>query len=126
LNIALWVVQGFLAVAFLGAGMLKLLKQRSALAAQPQMGWAGDFTDGQVKGIGVAEVLGAFGLILPWALNIDPVLTPLAAVGLAIIMAGAVATHRRRKESIAPPAILGVLCMSVAVWRFLQLGGTGA
>ena len=125
MNIALWVVQGLLAVAFLGAGMLKLVKQRTWIAAQPQLGWAGDFSDGQVKGIGVAEVLGALGLVLPWGLGIDPVLTPIAAAGLAIVMAGAVATHRRRGESIVPPALLGVLCMVVAVSRFMQLSGTG-
>jgi len=122
-NTALWVIQGFLAVAFLGTGLLKLVKERSWIAAQPKLGWAGEFTDMQVRGIGIAEVLGAFGLVLPWALGIAPVLTPIAAVGLTVDMAGAVATHRRRHEPIAPPALLGVLATVVAVGRFLDLGG---
>lgn len=126
MNIALWVVQGLLAVAVLGSGMFKLVKQRAWIAAQPKLGWAADFTDTQVRGIGIAEVLGGLGLVLPWGLEIDPVLTPIAAVGLAIIMSGAVATHRRRGEPIAPPAVLGVLCMVVAVGRFIQLSGLRA
>lgn len=121
MNIALWVIQGFLAVAFLGTGLLKLVKQRSWIAAQPKLGWAADFTDAQVKAIGIAETLGAVGLVLPWALGIAPVLTPVAAAALTLDMAGAVATHRRRHEPIAPAALLGVLAIVVAAGRFMDL-----
>jgi hypothetical protein len=121
MNTVLWVIQGLLAAAFLMAGMMKLVRPRAALAANPMMGWAGDFTDAQVKGIGVAEVLGAIGLVVPWATGIDPVLTPIAALGLDFIMGGAIATHARRKESFVPPAVLGFLCVVVAVFRFVEL-----
>ena len=126
MNIALWVIQGFLCLAYLGTGLLKLVKQRTWIASQPRLGWANDFTDGQVRGIGVVETLGALGLVLPWALRIAPVLTPIAALGLVLIMAGAIATHRRRKEPITPPAFLSVLCLFVAVGRFLDLTGRAA
>ena len=85
------------------------------------MDWVDDFSDGQVKGIGVLELLGALGLVLPWALGIAKVLTPVAAVGLALVMVGAVVTHVRRKEPPAVPALLGVVAVVVAVLRFTQL-----
>ena len=65
---------------------------------QTTMGWVEDFSGGTVKAIGALEVLAAIGLILPWWTGIAPVLTPLAALGLAAIMVGAVITHVRRKE----------------------------
>jgi DoxX-like family len=63
------------------------------------MGWVEDFSPGAVKSIGTLEVLAAVGLILPAALGIAPVLVPLAAVGLAVLMAGAIITHLRRHEA---------------------------
>ena len=118
MNIALWVVQGILAFAFLAAGTLKITRSREQLA--PKMTFVEDYTAGQVKLIGLAEVLGAFGLVLPMALNILPVLTPVAAGALVIVMIGAIATHVRRKEPPAPPVILGALALVVAVGRFLS------
>ncbi len=87
------------------------------------MDWVEDFSDGQVKGIGALELLGALGLVLPWALGIAKVLTPIAALGLAAVMGGAVVTHLRRKEQSAAvaPAVLCVLAVVVAVLRFTQL-----
>src|SRR3954470_24811508 len=96
-KVVLWIVAGVLAAAFLGAGLMKLSQPRKKLA-DSGMGWVEDFSDGAVKGIGALEVLGALGLILPAVLNIAPVLVPLAATGLALIMAGAVVTHARRRE----------------------------
>src|ERR671939_631402 len=80
---ALWVVQGLLALIFLFAGGLKLVLPLEAMTEQtPLPGWF-------LRFIGVAEVLGAIGLILPGLLRIRPGLTPLAASGLVIIMIGA-------------------------------------
>jgi uncharacterized membrane protein YphA (DoxX/SURF4 family) len=70
-----------------------------------------------VKGIGVLEVLGAIGLIVPAATGIAPILTPVAALGLALVMAAAVLVHVRRKEQFASPLVLGVLALVVAVLR---------
>ena len=89
MNVVLWIIAGLLAVAFAGAGLMKLTQPKPKLAAAG-MPWTEDFSDGQVKGIGALEVLGALGLILPAALGIAEVLTPIAAVGLALLMVGGV------------------------------------
>jgi VIT1/CCC1 family predicted Fe2+/Mn2+ transporter len=117
MNTALWALQGVLALAFTGAGLLKLTRTREALVAQPKMAWAGDFSAGQIKSIGLAEVLGALGLVLPVLLGLPPVLTPIAAAGLTLLMAGAVVTHVRRGEPAVPPAVLGLLSLAVVVGR---------
>ena len=117
MNIVAWILQIVLAVAFLGAGGMKLARPKPALVSAG-MGYAEDYTDTNIKLIGAVEVLGAIGLILPWLLGIAPILTPIAAVGLALVMAGAVVVHVRRKEAFIPPLVLGVLALVVAVLRF--------
>jgi hypothetical protein len=119
MNLTLWIIAGVLAVAFLGSGALKLVQTREKLAASG-MGWAEDFSDGAVKSIGALEILGAVGLILPALLGIAPVLVPVAAVGLVLVMLGAVVTHLRRQEtaSIVVPLVLVALAVVVAVGRF--------
>ncbi|MET8629548.1 DoxX family protein [Kitasatospora sp. NPDC004669] len=98
MNVLLWVLAGVLAVAFLAAGMMKLSQSKQKLAASG-MGWVEDVSAGTVKAIGVLEVLAAVGLILPAALGVAPVLVPLAALGLALAMAGAAVVHARRSEA---------------------------
>jgi len=116
--IALWILNALLAVAFLGAGLLKITRPKPALAAAG-MGWTDDYTTGRIKAIGAAEVVGAVGLILPLATGIAPILTPIAATALAIIMIGAVVTHVRRKENATPSLVLAVLSIASAVLGFL-------
>jgi uncharacterized membrane protein YphA (DoxX/SURF4 family) len=118
-NIALWAIQSLLAIAFVGAGGTKLAKDRATLLTDKRMGWATEFSSSQIKLIALAEVLGGIGLMLPLALGVMPILTPLAAVGLALLMAGAAATHLRRKEPAVIPAILALLSAGVAVGRFV-------
>jgi len=98
MNIALWIVASLLALAFLVAGANKLFIPHDKLAKAPGGGWVNDFSAGFVKILGAAEILGAAGLILPAVLGIAPVLVPLAAVGLAIVMVGAAIVTSRRKE----------------------------
>ncbi|MEV6344706.1 DoxX family protein [Actinoplanes sp. NPDC051851] len=119
MNIVLWIIAGLLAVAFLGAGAMKLSQPREKLVASG-MGWAGDFSPGAVKAIGALELLAAIGLILPAALDIAPVLVPLAAVGLVLTMIGAIVVHARRKENpmIVPNVVLLLLAAVVAWGRF--------
>ncbi len=119
MNIALWIIAGVLAVAFLAAGAMKLTQPKEKLAATG-MAWVEDFSPGMVKTIGALEVLGALGLILPAALGIIPVLVPVAAVGLAALMVGAAITHARRKERQMLPVnlVLFALAVIVAVARF--------
>jgi uncharacterized membrane protein YphA (DoxX/SURF4 family) len=115
MNVVLWIIAGVLAAAFLWAGLTKLLQPKEKLATT--MGWVEDFSPGAIKLIGALEVLAAIGLVLPAALDVLPVLVPLAAIGLIALMVGAVITHGRRKESpmIAVNLVLLVLA-AVVVW----------
>ena len=115
----LWIAAGFAAACAVGAGLLKLTQERDVLI-EKGLGWAEDFSDSQVKLIGVAELLGAAGLILPPLLGIAEVLTPVAATCLALLWAGAATVHIRRKElkEFVPAGTLVVLAAFVAYGRF--------
>jgi uncharacterized membrane protein YphA (DoxX/SURF4 family) len=126
MNVALWIIQGLLGVAFLASGAGKLIQSKAKLAAAG-LGWVDDFSAGTVKGIGALEVLAAVGLILPAALDIAPVLVPLAAVGLVLMMVGAFITHVRRHEAqgIVVTLVLLALAVLVAWGRFGPQSFTG-
>ena len=111
---ALWIVQGLLALLFLFAGGMKLVLPLEELTAQ--MPLPGPF----VRFIGVAEVLGGIGLILPGLLRIRQGLTPLAAGGLVIIMIGAtVVTLMGGSVAMALiPLVVGLLSAFVAYGRW--------
>lgn len=91
MNLVLWALQGILAAAFGLFGTQKLVTPWEELAAS--QAWANAFSPGMVVAIGVAEVLGTLGVILPAATRIVPVLTPIAAVGLGLTMIGAGITN---------------------------------
>ena len=116
---ALWIAQVLLAAIFLLTGTTKLTQPRLKMAAGP-MRWAADVTDRQFRTIGLLEVLGAIGLILPAALGIAPLLTPLAAIGLVLVMIGAIHTHVRYDESerLAVPIVVLALALFVALEGF--------
>jgi uncharacterized membrane protein YkgB len=118
-----WILAGLLAAIYVGAGMGKLTQPREKLLASPNMAWVNDFSTQQVKAIGAVELLGAIGVLLPWLTNIAPVLTPIAALGLAAVQVGAMITHARRHETKVLPinAVLLILAVAVAVIRFGQL-----
>jgi uncharacterized membrane protein YphA (DoxX/SURF4 family) len=115
----LWIVQVLLAAIFLVTGTTKLTQPREKMAAGP-MRWAADVTDRQFRTIGLLEVLGALGLILPAALGIAPLLTPLAAVGLVLTMIGAIHVHVRHGETnrLAVPIVVLALALFVAIGGF--------
>jgi uncharacterized membrane protein YphA (DoxX/SURF4 family) len=119
MNTVIWIVQGLLAVMYALAGVMKTTQPKEKL--QENMGWVNDFSQNQVRLIGTAELLAAAGLILPMALDILEVLTPLAATGLVILMLGAMYTHYRRKEYplIAMTGVLMLLALFVAYGRFI-------
>ncbi|MBO3089169.1 DoxX family protein [Cellulomonas dongxiuzhuiae] len=119
MDVVLWIIAGVLAAVFVASGLMKLALPRARLTASG-MAWAEDLDDGQVKAIGAAEVLGGLGLVLPAATGIVPVLTPIAAAGLAVVMVGATLTHVRRREGRAVPVTLVLLGLTVflAVMRF--------
>jgi hypothetical protein len=83
-------------------------------------GWAQDYSQTNIRLIGLAEILGAIGLILPAAVHIAPILVPLAAIGLILVMVGAAVVHARRNESmnIAVNVVLIALAAFVAWGRF--------
>ena len=117
-NTVLWIVQGLLAALFLFAAGAKLVLPVEAMQQGPVV-LPGLF----LRFIGVCEICGAVGLVLPWALRTRPVLTPLAASGLVIIMLGATVVTALGGQ-VAPalfPLIVGVLCGSVAYGRSLLL-----
>lgn len=116
--IALWIVNGLLALAMLGGGAMKLLTPKETLAARG-MAWTEDFSAGAVRGIAALEAAGAIGLILPLLTGIAPILTPLAGAGLMIIMIGATVVHLRRREAFAPALVLALLAAASAVIGFL-------
>lgn len=99
MNTTLWVLAGLLGVAYLAAGISLISMERvryRALGANRH--WVDDFDDGQLKTIGVIKTVGAVGLVLPAATGIAPILTPLAATGMMLFMAGAGTTRFRRRE----------------------------
>lgn len=116
--IALWIINGLLALAMLGGGLMKLITPKPTLATRG-MAWTEDFSAVSIKAIAALEVVGAVGLILPLATGIAPILTPIAATALAIIMIGAVVVHLRRKEAPTPALVLAVLAIASAVLGYL-------
>jgi hypothetical protein len=123
MNRALWIVQGLLALLFLFAGGVKLAMPLDELVAQSGL------PGGLLLFIGVAEVLGALGLVLPAGLRIRPGLTPLAAAGLVIIMIGATvltAAGVGGGDAVTAliPLVVGLLAAFVAYgrWQLAPLG----
>ncbi|MFE3460788.1 DoxX family protein [Nocardiopsis aegyptia] len=99
MNLALWIVTGLLAAAYVFGGAGKLIVPKERIAAfGASSRWVEDWSAGGVKAIGALEVLGGAGLVLPAVTGVAPVLVPLAAVGLAMIMVGAAVTRVRRRE----------------------------
>ena len=102
-----------LAAEFMMTGIMKLVQKKESMA--DKMGFVEDFSQQQIYGIGILEIMGAMGVILPWATGILPWLTPLAAVGLGLTMVGAFLTHLRREELI-PMGIMNIVLFSMAVF----------
>ena len=115
MHIALWIVQVLLALAFLGAGAMKLFTPYEALVAQGI-----DLPELLLRFIGLCEVLGAIGLVVPAATRIKPRLTPTAAALLALVMILALFKHAFAAEfsALGGPLVLGALSVFVAWGRF--------
>jgi putative oxidoreductase len=117
LTVTLWVVQVALAALFGMAGLMKLTQPIDALAAS--LPWVTSVPEMLVRFIGAAEFAGALGLILPSLTRIQPRLTALAALGLAVVMVLASAFHLTRGEASMLPMnlVIGLLALSVAWGR---------
>ena len=118
MNIVLWVLQGLLALAFLGAGVMKLTQPIDKL--KQNMAWIDPKRSYLVRVVGALEVLGAIGLIVPALTHILPILIPLAAAGLVITMIGAAIVHIGEKDykGLSAPVVLLILALIVVIGRF--------
>ncbi|MEV0666243.1 DoxX family protein [Actinomadura luteofluorescens] len=128
MNIALWIITGLLTALYLFSGFGKLFVPREKMAQMAGAArWVLDFKPGTLKAIGALEVLGAVGLIMPALLGIAPVLVPLAASGLTLLMAGAVSMRIRRGETKAALVDGSYLALAafVAIGRFALEPFTG-
>ncbi len=115
-NIGLWVAQVLLAAMFLMAGATKLMSGSAELVAMG-MGWAENAPFLLIKFIGLSEVAGAFGLILPAATRIMPNLTKLAAAGLAVVMVLAAGLHIIRGEfEVVPMNVVLFALAGLVIW----------
>lgn len=117
MNTTIWIMQGILATVFMLSGtVIYLLKGK----LKSKLSWLTEYSPNMVLFICVAKIVGALGLILPTYLNILPILTPIAALGLATIMMLAAAYHLRKKEYKDLPATILFFALSlfVAYHRF--------
>ncbi|ACZ21136.1 DoxX protein [Sanguibacter keddieii DSM 10542] len=116
MNLALWILAGLLAVAFFASGLSKIVGTRDQMITKTP--YVEDFPQGAVRLIGLVEVLGALGLVLPALLDVAPALVPTAAIGLALVMIGAAVVHLRRGDDVAAavPALVLALLSAVVAW----------
>jgi len=121
MNIALWVIQGLLAIAYLAAGGMKATRPIESLGKS--LDWVLKVPSGLVRFIGIVEILGALGLVLPMLTGIAPGLTVAAAVGLVLVQICAAIFHLTRNEASRVPinVVFLVLALFVAYGRLVLL-----
>jgi len=114
----LWIMQILLAGVFAASGLSKLAQPQTKLAES--QAWATDFSDRQIKGIGILELLAAIGLIVPAALDIVPILTAFAATGLVLLMVVAARVHIRHgeRQTLLVNLVLGGIALFIMIERF--------
>ena len=118
MNTILWIAQGLLAAMYLMAGIMKTFQ---TARAKEQMSWAKERSDEFVRFVGISELLGALGLILPLVTGIMPWLTVLAAIGLTLVQLLAIFTeHLPKKEYKVIPVniILVALAIFIVIGRW--------
>jgi hypothetical protein len=117
-NVVLWVTQVILALAFLGAGFDQAFVYDDA---GRRMAWVAALPKRLAVGLGMLEILGAIGLVVPAWTGIMPPLTPAAAAALAVLMGVAICYHVTRREipQIAFSATFGLVAAFVAIGRFV-------
>lgn len=113
----LWIIKGLLAALFLLTGIFKLISSKNQLLEKGMKGLA-NISIGQIRIIGLLEVLGACGLVLPALLNIYPVLSGIAALGLALTMVVAIRVHQMLKEPIVANLVILALCLFIVYAQF--------
>lgn len=119
MNSILWILSIVLAATYAATGATKVVARRERLLAIPGMGWVEEAPPSRVRLIGLVEIAGAVGVVVPWATGMLPLLTPLAAWGLAAVQVGAIWTHlsRREPDHLWLNVLLFVVAVAVAVGR---------
>ena len=115
MNLALWIVAGVLAAVLLVSTNKAFVPREKIASIGHAAEWVLDFSPGALRAIAAVEFLAAAGLILPAALDIAPVLVPLAAVGVVLLMVGAMITHLRRHEAVGVVLNLADLALAAFV-----------
>ena len=114
MNTILWVGQAFLSLVFLYSGIMKSTQSESWLVEHNQTGVEG-LPISLIRFIGIAEIIGVFGILIPWYTSIMPILTPIAAICFSLIMIFAASIHLRRKEIKSVILNIFILCVSLFV-----------
>jgi hypothetical protein len=122
MNLALWIAAGLLALVALGGGISKTFVPKEKLEKRVASGWVKDVSPGLVRALGVLELLAAVGLILPAVVDIAPVLVPVTAVCLVLLMVGAVITHVRYHDGAK---VVVVVSIYLALAAFIAWGRFG-
>lgn len=120
-NLVLWILQVLLALAFLGAGVNHVVGYER-MESQPRMSWVTAVGRDRLRIIGVLEVLGAIGVVLPAITGVLPWLVPIAAGALALLMGFAAIFHLRRPgeaQNVTVNVALGLLALAVAIGRYV-------
>lgn len=120
MNALLWTLQVLLAVVFTYSGLAKISQPKDRLIAIGQTGVA-PFPMPVVRLTALAELLGAIGLLLPPLVGVAPYLTPVAAVGFAMVMVGAMGSHAylREPRNVALNVLIFIAALTIAVGRAL-------
>ena len=111
--IAYWIIAGILAVVYLLVGGTKIIRSRAQLD-ESGMHWVRGANPAVVKLVGLIEVLGAAGLLLPPLLNTAVLLAPLAAIGLVLVQAVAIGVHMQMKDARSLPINIALLLLAFA------------
>jgi uncharacterized membrane protein YphA (DoxX/SURF4 family) len=120
MNTIIWIIQGVLAIMFLMAGYMKSTQPKEKLVMS--LPWASDFNIQTIRFIGISELLGAIGIVVPQYTGIFPILTPIAATGLVLVMILAALHHLRKDKykGVAFNVVLLILLAIVSIYRFLM------
>ena|SRR2546428_1446301 len=118
MNTMIWIIQGILGAMFTMAGIMKSTQPKGKLAES--LPWVNDYSLRMVRFIGISELLGAIALIVPMIVGVAPVLTPISAAALAIVMILAAGYHVQKGEykAVVFNAVLFTLSAIIAYFRF--------
>ena len=117
MKVVKWIVLGLVAMAYLAPGVMKLVTPYAEMIVEPAMAWASDFSETQVKIIGVLEILGVVGLVLPLFLKKYYKLVTISALALSCLMVGAIITHVGREEAILMNIVILLLTLLTFWWH---------